>query len=125
MNELDRKIRDALREQDAEIFGDFTEEPSMFEMLMETFQGKHRWLVMMAVFWTSVFLALGILSGIRFFRAEATRDLLMWAVACVLCMAAVSMMKIWFWMELSKNAVTREIKRLELQIARLAGRIQG
>ena len=95
----------------------------MFEMLMETFQGKHRGLVMMAVFWTSVFLALGILSGIRFFRAEATRDLLMWAAASIICLSGVSMMKVWFWMELNKNAVTREIKRLELQIARLAGRL--
>ena len=34
------------------------------------------------------------------------------------------MMKIWGWMEISKNFVTREIKRVELQIARLASRIK-
>jgi len=34
------------------------------------------------------------------------------------------MMKTWYFMELNKNAVTREIKRLEWQIARLASRIK-
>lgn len=124
MNELDKAIQESLRKEDAELFKDFQEEPSMFAMVMETFQGKHRWLVIMTVFWTLVFLVLAILSGIRFFRAETTRDLMMWAAACIVCLSAVSMMKVWFWMELNKNSVTREIKRLELQIARLASRIK-
>jgi hypothetical protein len=34
------------------------------------------------------------------------------------------MMKIWYWLELNKNAVTREIKRLELQVARLSARMR-
>jgi hypothetical protein len=34
----------------------------------------------------------------------------------------VAILKIWFWMEMHKNAVLREVKRLELQIARLAAR---
>lgn len=125
MNELDKAIRESLQKEDAELFKDFGEEPSMFAMVMETFQGKHRWLVMLTVFWTLVFMVCGILAGIRFFHAEATRDLLMWAAACMVCLSAVSMMKVWFWMELNKNSVTREIKRLELQIACLAGRIKN
>ncbi len=124
MNELDDKIREALRKEDAEIFEDFGGELSMFEMVMETFRGKHRWLVYLTIFWTIVFMVLGILSAIRFFRVEDPRDLLMWAGACLVCFSAVTMMKVWFWMELNKNALMREIKRLELQIARLAGRIK-
>ena len=124
MNELNKKIKEALREEDAEIFEEFGSEPSIFEMIMETFRGRQRWLVFLMVFWTIVFLVLGVLSVIRFFRAEELRDLLMWAAASAFLLSGVSMMKVWFWMELNKNAITREIKRLELQIARLAGRIQ-
>ena len=29
------------------------------------------------------------------------------------------MVKIWFWLELLRNSVTREVKRLELQVALL------
>ena len=38
-------------------------------------------------------------------------------------MAAVSMLKLWAWMEIEKNCTVREIKRLELQVARLAQRL--
>lgn len=124
MNELNKKIKEALREEDAEIFEEFGSEPSIFEMIMETFRGRQRWLVFLTMFWTIVFLVLGVLSVIRFFRAEELRDLLMWAAASAFLLSGVSMMKVWFWMELNKNAITREIKRLELQIARLAGRIK-
>ena len=124
MNELDDKIREALRKEDAELYKEFDEEPSVFEMLMETCRGRHRWLNVLGAFWTLVFLVLGILSAVRFFGAESTRDIVMWAAACILCMSAVSMLKIWYFLEINRNALTREIKRLELQIARLAGRIK-
>lgn len=124
MNKLDDKIREALSKEDAEVFKDFGDDPSVFEMVMETFRGKYRWLAFVAVFWSIVFMVLGVLAAVKFFQAEATRDMLMWAAACIVCMSAVSMMKVWYWMELNKNALTREIKRLELQIARLAARVK-
>ena len=124
MNELDKKIREALSKEDAEFYKDFGDEPSMFEMAMETFRGKYRWMVIVAVFWTLVFIVVFILAAIRFLNADSTRDMLMWGAACVVCWFAIFMMKVWYWMELNKNALTREIKRLELQIARLAARIK-
>lgn len=124
MNELDKKIQEALRDEDAEIFAEFGGEPSIFEMLMETFRGRHRWLNILGAFWMLVFLVLGVLSAIKFFNAQETRGMLMWAGATIICTSCVSMLKVWYWMELHNNGLTREIKRLELQIARLAGRIK-
>ncbi len=124
MSELDDRIRQALRDEDAELLAEFGEEPSIFEMLMETLRGRHRWLTVFGVFWGIVFTVLAVFCAVAFFQAEATREMLMWAAACVICVSAVSMVKVWYWMELNKNAVTREIKRLELQIARLAARIE-
>ena len=124
MNELDKKIREALRAEDAEIFNDYGGEPSMLELVFETFRGRHRWLNVLAVFWTLVFLVLAILTAVKFFTTEDPRDMLLWAIGFLFCMSAVSMLKVWFWMELNKNAITREIKRLELQIARLAARLK-
>ena len=125
MNELDKKIQEALRAEDAELFKDFSEEPSVFEMLVETCRGRHRWLNILGAFWTLVFLVLGIVAAVKFFSAEGTRDIVMWAAGCIVCVTAVSMLKIWYFLEINKNALTREIKRLELQIARLAARIKA
>ena len=124
MNELDKKIKEALRQEDAELFEDLGGEPSVFEMIIDTFRGKHWWLTVLTFFWTLVFFVLAILSAVRFFKTDDSRDMMMWALAFIFCMMAVSMMKMWFWMEMNKNAITREIKRLELQIARLASRIK-
>jgi len=124
MNELDRKIREALQAEDAGLLADFDAEPSVYEMLMETFRGKHRWLVFLTMFWTIVFMVLAVLSVIQFFKVEELRDMLMWAAASAFFLSGVTMMKVWYWMELNKNAITREIKRLELQVVRLAGRIK-
>lgn len=124
MKELDDKIREALRTEDAEVFDDWGSEPSMFTLAMDTFRGRHKWLVMMTAFWSLVFFVLAVISAVKFFNAEESRDLMLWAVAFITCMSAVSMLKMWFFMEINKNALMREIKRLELQIARLAGRIK-
>ena len=125
MNELDDKIRQALQKEDAELFAEFGGEPSMYEMIMETFRGRHRWLMVYGVIWTMAFFVAFIWSGVKFFNAEETRELLMWAALCIVCWTGVTMLKAWYWMEMNKNAVTREIKRLELQIARLANRIKN
>lgn len=124
MSELDSKIREALQKEDAELFQEVGEEPGIFEMLIETFRGRHRWLNMVAAALTLLFLASGIVSAVAFFRAKETRDVVMWAAACVTCLAAVAMLKVWYWLELQRIVVMREIKRVELQIARLAARIR-
>lgn len=125
MNELDKKIAEALRKEDADLFREIGEEPGIFEMLLETFRGKHRWLNLLGAIWTLAFLVLGIASAVAFFRAEATRGMLTWASACILCMWAVGLAKVWYWMEMQRIVVMREIKRVELQIARLAARLPG
>lgn len=124
MSELDDKIREALRAEDADLYKDLDAEPSVFEMLMETCRGRHRWLNLLGGLWMLVFLALGATAVVKFFAAESTRDIVMWASACLMCMSAVSMLKIWYFLEMQKNGLVREIKRLELQIARLAGRMK-
>jgi len=123
MNELDRRIAEALRKEDAELFQDAGESPGVLDMLFETFRGKHRWLNMLGAIWMVVFLVLAAAAAAAFFRAEATRDMLLWSSACILCVAAVAMLKVWYWMEIQRIAVMREIKRVELQIAQLAARL--
>ncbi len=123
MSDLDEKITRALRNEEADLSRTLGEEPGIFELLLETFRGKRRWLNLLGAIWTLVFLVLGVISAVKFFRADATREMLAWALACVLCMLTVAMLKIWYWMELQRIVMMREIKRVELQISRLAQRL--
>ncbi|MEE8170681.1 MAG: DUF6768 family protein, partial [Phycisphaerae bacterium] len=68
MNELDKRIVEAMRKEDAELFQEVGSEPGVFEMLFETFRGKRRWLNILGAVWTLIFLVLGIASAVAFFR---------------------------------------------------------
>lgn len=127
MSKLDDKIRTALQEKDRELFDEYSGEQGLFEMVAETFRGRHRWLVVLVWFYSVVFFGLTIFTAIRFFQVDATsvRELIAWAIAFVFCFSAVTMLKMWYFMEMNKNSTIREIKRVELQIARLAGRLEA
>ena len=49
--------------------------------------------------------------------------MLLWGAGGGLAILALALVKVWFWMELQKNAIVREVKRLELQTALLVSRI--
>jgi hypothetical protein len=46
-------------------------------------------------------------------------ELIKWAAAAFICILMVSMLKLFSWMQMNKNALMREIKRLELLISSL------
>lgn len=120
---IDDKIREALRKEDAELLDHYRGEPPLHEMLIDTFRGGNRFLNAMAIVATLITMILLVTSGYQFFQAESTRAMIAWASAFVTCAVATGLLKIWFWLELNKNSVTREIKRLELQIANLSRQV--
>ena len=122
MNELDRKIREALSEEEAELFDEFGREQSVAEMLIESFQGRHRWINIYGAIWMVVFLVAGVYSAVQMFSVAEVTAMLKWAVGVILCAHIVAMFKVWYWLEIQKNALAREVKRLELQVAHLSRR---
>ncbi len=123
MNDVDRLIRDALGAENVEAIGDCGE-PSIQDMVIDSFRGRTKWLVAMTFVGILVFVALAAFSAVQFFRAGAdeTHEMIKWSISVVFCLMAVGMMKIWYWMELNKNSILREVKRVELQMACLVQR---
>ncbi len=125
MRDIDDKIKEALRAEDAELLDLYGGEQSMLEMAIGVLRGHHRWLVLLTWLLMIAFTGLTIVSAIQFFNAESTRAMIAWSMGFVLGILTVSLLKIWFWMEMNKNAVTREVKRVELQLARLSEAIRN
>ena len=67
------------------------------------------------------FIVLGFLiyAFIQFFNATETFELIKWTVAIFVGLMMMSMLKLFSWMQMNKNALMREIKRLELLISSL------
>lgn len=118
MNELDERLRAALKDADAELLEKYAE-PSLPQQILDSFRGRHSWLVVLVFVYILAFLGLAVWCGFRFFEAESLRATVGWAAGFCLSMMTIGLLKIWYWMELNKTVLTREMKRLELQIARL------
>ena len=125
MNNIDAKIRRALEATDTDLADEFDGDQSMMEMVFDTFRGMQKWMTFLAIFWGLVFMAGSVFGIIQLFKAQETREHILWALGVVFCFSAISLMKIWFWMQMNSNSILREIKRVELQVARLAGKLQG
>jgi len=120
-NELDRLIRDALRADDAELLRQF-EEQSTVELLTESFRGRRRLIAIGGVVANLLLVAAAIVAVGRFMEAPDQRTMLIWAGAVAFCVLAITAIKIWWWIEMARLGIARDLRRVELQVALLSQR---
>ena len=120
MNGIDDKIRKAL-EIDQEVLkkAQAVDEPGFFEMLIQCYQGKNRWLGFMVVGDIILFLGIGTWALYEFFQAESIESKLAWSLLFMGSLMVIAMGKLWAWMQINKNITMRELKRVELQLLRI------
>ncbi|NNK69765.1 MAG: hypothetical protein HKO96_04740 [Flavobacteriaceae bacterium] len=119
---IDELIREALSEEEAKFY-DELDEQNLFQMVGGLFRGKLKWImVLMNIVMVAVFLVF-IYCVVEFFKAEDTEMLIKWAVGGILCLMSVTLLKLFAWMQMNKNVLLREIKRLELQLSSLAHKL--
>lgn len=122
MSNLDRAIREALSKEDAEFLARFDGQSTPVGEVLDTFKGQ--WALMNTF---AAFISVALFGAFVYFvwqmlSAVEVRDVVLWSVGAIIAMLGVAMLKMYFWMEMNKNVVLREVKRLELQVARLAAR---
>jgi len=119
MEDIDQLIKETLTQEEAKFY-DELDEQNVLGMITGLFKGKNAWLIIIMNIMTFIFFALFVDCAIQFFDMEATNDLIKWGIGGLLCLTAVSMLKIFGWMQMDKNAILREMKRLELQVSSLS-----
>tara|TARA_R110002072_G_scaffold97239_7_gene213764 strand:- start:13190 stop:13573 length:384 start_codon:yes stop_codon:yes gene_type:complete len=122
IEDIDKLIKETLTEEESKFY-DELEEQNVLQMVYGLFKGKNKWIMVMMNVMTLIFFGLFIYCLVQFFSVEATRDLLKWGLGGIVFLLGVSMLKIFAWMQMDKNALLREIKRLEIQISSLSGRM--
>lgn len=119
----DRIIRRALAEDEAE-FPRIAADPSAVTLLTETFRGRNRFLAIGGVVANVVLLGVALYSVTRFLAIQDVREMLLWGGAALLSVVLILSVKVWYWLEMTRLSLTRDIKRLELRVSRLAERLQ-
>lgn len=121
-DEIDQMIKEALSDDERELFNTY-EEQGMFQMLGGLFQGKMKWLNAGVLIVQFVFVGLGVYCGYRLFNTTETAEMIQFGVALAFLLMAIGMLKLFQFMEMHKNAVIREVKRVELQVSMLANKL--
>ncbi len=120
IEKIDALIKEALNQEEAKFYDELGEQ-NLFEKLGGVFKGKLGWLAILMNVVSLALLGLLVYCGIQFFDAEAaTNELIQWGAGFFICLIAIGMIKLFVWMQMDKNDVLRELKRLELQISALS-----
>ncbi|HEX2855155.1 MAG TPA: DUF6768 family protein [Opitutaceae bacterium] len=112
MNDIDQKIQAALRRDPAT--DALAGEPNLAEEILTAFRGRHRWLSTLMFIVNLVAFAGLVYAVVRFYDATEVAMQLRWGGLALWLMGVVSMLKVWFWLEMHTNRVLREVKRVEL-----------
>ncbi len=121
-NEIDKLIKESLTSEDAKFYEEL-EEQNLMAKLGQAHKGKLGWLVRLMSVLHIVIFVLFIFCTVRFFNTGDTKELIQWAAAGFIAWGFMAMMKLFIWMQMDKNDVLRELKRIELQIAALSQKV--
>ncbi len=124
MNDTDDRIRAALnQENEDEALLSMDRGLEMREVLVTSFQGKMRFWTIFVYIYLLIFMVSTVFCTLWFFQSDTVKDMILYAALACLSMMVIVVVKLWYWMLINRNAITREVKRLELQIARLTERL--
>ncbi len=102
---------------------DTEREESIADMIARSFRGQTRWLTLFAGVKIVGTLAVATLAAVLFLTAETTKAQIAYASLFVASLVGCMLWWMWYWLLVQRNAQTREIKRLELQVAKLVQRV--
>jgi hypothetical protein len=121
---LDDKIKEALKMDDTEVDMILKKEDGLFSQLLGIFQGR-------MMIWNIFGLILAVLTtvimvftGYYFFVSESLDERIFWGIISLALWTGTIGVKVWFWLEMNRNSTNREMKRLELALAKLTIKLE-
>ncbi len=115
-DDIDEMIRQALSKEDARFYEELEEE-SLPEMWLGLYKGKMKWIRIYATFIQIALTICMFYCVYNFLNVDSTKEMILWGVGGLLLVHMVSMLKLYHWMQMDKNSIIREIKRIELQMS--------
>lgn len=116
---IDELIKEALTAEEVEFY-DELEEQNLIGKIGEVFRGKLGWIALVMNIVNLGVFAFAIYSTVQFFNTDGTNELIKWALGIVVSILFMSMIKLYIWMQMDKNDILRELKRMELQMSTLS-----
>lgn len=114
--EIDQLIEESLSKDDAEFYHNLDEQ-GMFKQWGGLYSGKlGKWAILVTTFQVSITI-LAFWFGYKFFTVQDSMLMAKYGVGLLIGVIMNGLLKQWHWMQMDKNSILLEMKRLEFQIA--------
>ncbi|MGF1670649.1 MAG: DUF6768 family protein [Balneolaceae bacterium] len=114
--EIDLLITESLSKDEAEFYRNL-DEHGLFRSLGEIYTGKFGWIAIAMLIVNFIVVPIAIYCGYQVFTLEESVEIIQYGMAMFLALMFAAMIKLWHWMQMVKNSLLREMKRLEFQVA--------
>ena len=118
MRNIDDLIEEALDKEEREILGRIGEEPGFFGMAFGLFSGRLGWVNILLMVVQGVTFLAGAYAAWMFFEAGDAVTQLRWGLPSAVLLILSTMIKMAMWPNIHADRLMRELKRIELQLAR-------
>lgn len=116
--EIDKLISQSLSKDEAEFYKNLEGEEGLFKSMTGIYSGKLAWVTAVMAIVHLVVAVIAFYSGYQLFTAESADEMLYFG-----SIMFAGMIKLWTWLQMQKNSVLREVKRIEYQVAVLIEKI--
>lgn len=118
MRNVDDLIEEALGRDEQEILSRIGEEPGFFGMAFGLFSGRLGWVNILLMVVQGVTFLAGAYAAWMFFEAGDAVSQLRWGLPSAVLLILATMIKMAMWPNIHADRLMRELKRIELQLAR-------
>lgn len=119
MTNIDDQIRAALSAEDKAFLDDIElADANPMDEIFRKFVTRWKWISWIAYFYSFLAFIGAIWSAWKFFKVDEPGAQILFATCFLTCMLMTAMLKMWTWMQMNKNTLMIEIKRLQLMVAR-------
>jgi len=123
MNDIDDKILEALNAEDQEVMESYGE-LSFWGLILESFRSPLKSIVFAVIFFVLCFAVVLVYSAYQFFPSVDVVEKLNWLAVGLTALIVIAFLRFWYFLELVRLSLIREIKRLELQVSLLAKKVR-
>ena len=118
MRDLDMMIDEALDAEERELLRSIGGEPGFFAQVFGIFGGATGWVNLLLMVVQGALFMGGVWAAWNFFEAADALTALHWGLPAAVLLLMALIIKLSMWPTIQSNRVIRELKRLELQLAR-------
>jgi hypothetical protein len=121
MSDYDVRLKDGLTADDEAFLKDLEDRRGLFSQMGDTFTGPMAGWTVFAWALSLVFFGVSIFCFYKLTGAQASPEGLLWMTGALAAWIAVGLVKVWFWLRMNHLATLRELKKIELRLARSKG----